>query len=64
MKESWRIKKNHKMSCIVSQIFILKVGKTVFLQNFKANFQWLGGDMGAMVTCCAQLTLGGAEWSL
>jgi hypothetical protein len=38
--------------------FVLKVEKTVFLQNFKANCQWFEGNMKEMVVYCNQLTLG------
>jgi hypothetical protein len=44
--------------------FVLKVEKTPFLLNLKANFQWFEGDLGEIDACCAQLALGDAEWSL
>jgi hypothetical protein len=48
---------------IISIFHMWKV-KTVFLPNFKANFQWLFGDMRVMVVNCAKLTLIGADWFL
>jgi hypothetical protein len=45
-----------------NRIFFIKVEKTVF-SKFQSKFSMIGGYMGEMVACCAQLTLGDAEWS-